>query len=135
MDPADLERLLDRELKQLRAPHAPDTLLPRVLAATVRREAPAPRGWSTWPLAWQVASLAGMAVVLVVVWLAAPWTSPRLGAVAENADQAATVMRVFSDVFLQPVATYLLILGIALCLACAAVWTAFEFALGGASRQ
>jgi hypothetical protein len=135
MDPADLERLLDRELKQLRTPRAPATLLPRVLAATVHREAPAPRGWQTWPMAWRVASIAAASVAVLALWFLAPWSSPRVSAVAEGAGQAATIARVFSDVFLQPIATYLLILAIALCLACAAVWTAFELALGGVSHR
>jgi hypothetical protein len=137
MDPVDLERLVDRELKQLPRPRAPRTLLPRVLAATVGHDgyAPAATGWFTWSRAAQAASV--IAVVLLVVatsrFLAAPPTG--VSDAARTAGDAATVMRVFWEVLLQPVATYILFLGVMLVLACAAAWAAFEVALGGASQQ
>ncbi len=59
MDVDELQQRIDQELKALPAPRAPETLLPRVLAATVRRK-PAPwyaRPWLAWPLRWQVASV------------------------------------------------------------------------------
>ena len=88
MDTDDLQQLIDRELRALPAPHAPRTLLPRVLAATVLRHAVAPpdavpgsgtspgsgptvpgaaaasstpwyaRPWLAWPHRWQIASVA-----------------------------------------------------------------------------
>ncbi len=65
MPPGDLEDVVDRALKELPAPRAPRTLLPRVMAAIESgRAEPAPartpraRPWVTWPLAWQVASVA-----------------------------------------------------------------------------
>ena len=60
MNPDDLERLAHHELHRLPAPRAPRTLLPRVMAA-VEAWANRPwytRAWFTWPLGWQVASLA-----------------------------------------------------------------------------
>lgn len=74
MDPAELERWLDDELKRLPAPHAPRTLAPRVLQAVqvARPDAAVPRSWLTWPLAEQIASAAVLVLVLAAaagLWL------------------------------------------------------------------
>jgi hypothetical protein len=72
MHRGDLERVVHDELRRLPLPEAPPTLLPRVVAAvhawTLRPWYE--RAWFTWPLGWQVISiaalvgLAGAAVVL-----------------------------------------------------------------------
>lgn len=153
MNAEDLERLIDRELKQLPGPKAPATLLPRVLVATVHRR-PAPwyaRPWVTWPRIWQVASVAclvalGIGVSMGVSALpevagavptkVAGGLSGRIAEGLRAVDQGATVVRVFWQVLVEPIAFYLLVLAISLTLACAAVWAALErVALGGASRQ
>ena len=137
MDPADLERLLDRELKRLPTPRAPHTLLPRVMEAV---SADRPRtvrasGWSTWSPAWQASSV-GVLLLMVatIAWL---YSAPPVPVVesTRTAGEVAAVMRVFWDVLLQPVATYIFVLGVSLALCCAAAWAAFELALGGASHQ
>lgn len=137
MDPADLERLIDRELKALPPPQAPAGLLPRVIAAASRPEGPAApaTGWSTWSPAWQTGSVALLALFLAgISWLfAAP--PARVTDVTRTAGETAAVMRLFWDVLLQPVVTYIFAFGLALALACAAAWAALEFALGGASHQ
>lgn len=136
MDPNDLERLLGRELKQLPAPRAPQTLLPRVMAATVpQAHAPAATGWATWSAAWQAATV-GILLLLVAAlsWLVAAPPAP-VAAATRTAGETAAVMRLFWDVLLQPVATYIFVVGVALALACAAAWAAFEVALGGATHQ
>ena len=63
MDPADLETFVDGELRRLPLPRAPQTLLPRVLAAVEQwRERPwYARAWFTWPLAWQSGRSAALA--------------------------------------------------------------------------
>ena len=100
MHPDDLERIVDRALKQLPGPRAPRTLLPRVIAAVEagrlekssprsafakasagsRRSTPLGRSaacaggpWLSWPLAWQAASLA--ALVVLGVGLSTLWPS------------------------------------------------------------
>lgn len=129
----DLDRRLDRELTRLPRPRAPESLLPRVLAATARR--PAATGWFTWPKEWRVASVAVMtALVAAAVWLLSAPPAPVSG-MAESAGQAATTVRVLWDVVLEPAATYLAIIGIVLTLICAAAWAALEVALGGASQR
>lgn len=150
MNPIDLERLVDAELKRLPAPRAPRTLLPRVLAAVdaQQQHAKPARGWAFWPRAWQFAGGVVMAAVLVGIWrlatLAEPFISDLLPAVGlgraaaftRGADDAATVVRVLWEVLLQPVATYVSILAISLALACALFWTAVErLAPGGASQR
>ena len=137
MDPADLERLLDRELKRLPAPRAPQTLLPRVIAAAARPQVPAarPTGWSTWSPVWQTASVALLLLfVATISWM---FSSPptRIVESTRTANEISAVMRVFWDVLLQPVATYVFVLGLSLALACFAAWAALELALGGASHQ
>jgi hypothetical protein len=136
MDPVDLDERLDRELGELPLPRAPRTLLPRVLAATVHQGTPAKAtGWSTWALEWRIASVAALAVLATVVsmLLAAPPKS--VSQATETAGEVATVVRVLWEVMLQPVVTYLFVLGVSLALACAVAWAALDAALGGASHR
>jgi len=137
MDPADLERLLDRELRQLPEPRAPETLLARVMTAAARhgeRTAPA-TGWSTWSAGWQAASVAVLLVFVAGIWWLLASPPAPVSNMAKTAGETAAVMRLFWNVLLQPVATYIFVLGLSLALACAAAWAALEVALGGASHQ
>ena len=146
MDPADLDDLLNRELKGLPPPRAPRTLLPRVMEAAAglpQREwadgasvQPAvPTGWSTWSAGQQAMAVAALCVLVAAITMFL--NAPPSGAVeaARTASETATVVRVLWDVMLQPVATYMFVLGISLALACAGAWAAMEFALGGASHR
>jgi hypothetical protein len=149
MNPIDLEQLVDAELKRLPAPHAPRTLLPRVLAATASQARPQPsRGWGAWPRLWQFAGGVAAAVVLIGAWRLAVIAQPfiadlwpagqfgRAASVTRGAGDAATVVRVLWDVVLQPVATYVSVLAISFALACALLWSAVErLAPGGASHR
>ena len=136
MDPVDVDERLDQALRTLPQPRAPQTLLPRVLAATVDREPrAAATGWSTWPLAWRVVSSLALVVFGVLASQVFSSPPPALSGAAEQAGEIATVARVLWEVMLQPVATYLFILGISLALACALAWAALEAALGGASQR
>src|SRR5690606_31534226 len=135
MDPVDLDERLDRALQQLPQPRAPRTLLPRVLAATVQQPArPAATGWSTWPIAWRVASVALFCLAVAGAWMLSTAPPARLSETADRAGEVTTVVRALWSVMLQPVATYLFVLGIMLALACALAWAAFEAALGEASQ-
>lgn len=132
MDPVDQDERLDRELTRLPMPQAPRTLLPRVMAATVQRpeRASVATGWFTWPLSWRLASVAVVALVVYgVSWLLT--TQPAgVSEATRTAGDTATLVRVVWDVLLQPVATYIFILGISLALVSVAAWAALEFALG-----
>jgi hypothetical protein len=146
----DLQELIDRELEQLPGPRAPETLLPRVLAATVQRTPGRSWGaWLIWPRAWQLVSAAALVALVAgawmlvqlvqpgdLLWSAAGTTPTRVANAGRNAAEAATLVRVFWQVLLQPVATYVSALAISFALACAVLWTAVErLALGGASQR
>ena len=136
MDPADLEHLLHRELKRLPQPRAPRTLLPRVLTATLDGgDAAAATGWSTWSHGWQAASVAALLAMLTGGWLLVGSAPSEVTNATRAASETATVVRVFWQVLFGPIALYMAVLGVALTLACAAAWAAFEVALGGASHR
>jgi hypothetical protein len=143
---------LDRELKQLPAPRAPHTMLPRVMAAIAREERKPwyARPWMVWPPFAQAASLilAGMAIAGAwALWpqlpqIAAESGSPMvtatvswISATVERATQVSTVVRALWQVLLGPIAIIVLVLTLIVSLACAAAWTAIRrTALGGASQ-
>lgn len=153
MNQFDLQQLLDRELKRLPAPRAPRTLLPRVLAATVQGVPSRPQsGWLVWPRSWQIASAALLLALAAGGWMLWPIlmtvdfgarpmgntgnTPSRIATVVRSADEGAAIVRVLWQVVLQPIATWVSVLAIALTLACGVLWTALErFALGGASQR
>ena len=133
MNADDLQDVIDRELRDLPAPRAPQTLLPRVLAATVGRK-PAPwyaRPWLEWPRVWQVAS----ATVLVATGVGLAMLMEAALRVPAIVD-AATLMRVLWHLLVEPVAAWLLVGAVCLSLACAVIWSALERgASGGTSHQ
>ena len=136
MDHADPDDLLDSELSALPPPRAPQTLLPRVMAAAAEQaRRPAPTGWVTWPRQWQLASMAALVSLVAVIVLAFSSAPAGVSDATRIAGDTATVARVFWDVLLEPVAAYIFVLGLSLALACAAAWAALELALGGASHR
>jgi hypothetical protein len=146
MDPADLERLIDRELRKLPAPRAPRTLMPRVMAA-VQDAIHRPwysRAWLTWPIGWQVASVAlllglvaGTAMLIPTVQDAASaltLVSDVRGDVADRArdvEVATTAVRVLWRSLLAPVVPYAFGLVSLMCVACAVFGTALNHLVFG----
>ena len=107
MDPADLERWLDDELKELPAPQAPGTLMPRVLQAvqTAREDVAAPWSWRGWTPAQQLASAVGLVLVLAAVaglWLVvrAPLAGALQAPVVEVAGRVEAINRHAYDITL-----------------------------------
>jgi hypothetical protein len=151
MNPDDLEHLIDRELKQLPVPRAPETLLPRVLAATAGRK-PTPSyaaPWLDWSRRRQLASVAVLVLIAAGVgllghlgWLEVvarlSWLGSASGTVtrvAAAAEDGATLVRACWRVLLGPVTFSLLVVALSLSLACAALWAALDrIAMGGASE-
>ena len=118
---ADLEQKVDRELRRLPAPRAPRTLLPRVLAA-VEAWVNRPwytRAWFTWPVGWQVASVALLALVVGGVWMLPP--APASVVVTTNAG------RVLWRTMVEPFLAYAFVIVVIMCVACAAFGAALSY--------
>ncbi|HVG73317.1 MAG TPA: hypothetical protein VM819_20555 [Vicinamibacterales bacterium] len=146
MEPGDLERLIDRELRALPPPHAPRALLPRVMAA-VEDRAQRPwytRAWLQWPVGWQLAS----ALMLIGVVATGGVLLPQLrdavmalsfvanmrGDVAESAREvevATTAVRVVWRTLLAPVVPWAFALITLMCAACAVFGTALNHLVFG----
>jgi hypothetical protein len=143
MYPDDLETLVDAELRHLPAPRAPHTLLPRVMAAVeqLRRRPWYTRAWLTWPLAWQVASLAVLALIVAGGAVLVP--SARAAVDGVTSGLAPQMMREVADsthrvdatmnaawvlwrALLEPLTAYAFALVVLMCLACAALGTALN---------
>jgi hypothetical protein len=146
MDPAELERLIDRELHALPPPRAPRTLLPRVMAA-VDAAAKRPwyeRTWLEWPIAWQMVSAlvllgvvgAGTAVLppLREAVLALNVVADVRGDVVESArdvEVATTAVRVVWRTLLAPVVPWAFALITLMCAACAVFGTVLNHLVFG----
>jgi hypothetical protein len=151
MHRGDLKAIVDEGLRQLPAPKAPPTLLPRVMAV-VAEWAARPwytRAWFTWPAAWQVASIALLIVLIAGGALLqtrlqgalqgaptpefAAGVTARVVGVERGAEAAARAATVLWHALFEPVATYAVALVVMLSLACAIVGAALNrVAVGGA---
>ena len=143
MYPAELETLVDRELKRLPMPRAPQTLLPRVLAAVQQwsRRPWYARAWLTWPLAWQLVSSVALILLIVGTVIVLPGalaaasgaTSPFAAGVTSDMTgmwqrAAATfhASRIVWRATVEPLAVYVFALVTLMCMACAAFGTALN---------
>ena len=117
----DLERSLQHELRRLPSPMAPDTLLPRVLAAVDAwaRKPWYSRAWFTWPLGWQIASIVALAILGVGLWMLPP--APPSLVVTTNAG------RVLWRTMVEPFLFYAFGIVVLMCLACAAFGAALSY--------
>jgi hypothetical protein len=146
MDPADLERLIGRELGKLPAPRAPRSLLPRIMAA-VEERATRPwysRAWLTWPLGWQAASIALLLGIVAGGTLLLPQLRAAVATLtfvadvrgdvvssARDVEIATTAVRVLWRTLLAPVVPYALGLVLLMCAACAVFGTALNHLVFG----
>ena len=141
MNTPDLETRVDRELRHLPAPRAPHTLLPRVMDA-VQAWAERPwytRAWVTWPLAWQVVSVAalmaivaGGAVLLPHAWSAAAsvgaaFASDDTAVVSQQVADTTNSARILWRTLLEPLLTYVFGIVVLMVLACVAFGTALNY--------
>jgi hypothetical protein len=141
MNTPDLEPRVDRELRRLPAPRAPHTLLPRVMAAAEAwAERPwYTRAWVTWPLAWQVVSIAalvaivaGGAVLLPQARSAATsvttaFASDEAVAVTQQVADTTSSARILWRTLLEPLLTYVFGIVVLMVLACVAFGTALNY--------
>lgn len=148
MSPFELDRHVHRDLRRLPSPQAPDTLLPRVLAARAKLDARPwyARAWVSWPLAWRVASSASAALMLAAVSLTASVYAADVG--GWFAELSATAWRGIGHQvpairagaitvgalwggLVQPIAGYLAALALVMWAACAAFGVALTRIAGG----
>jgi len=140
MHRADLEQAVHDELRRLPLPEAPSTLLPRVMAA-VQAWSFRPwyqRAWFTWPLGWQVMSLAafvglaGAGVVIApsaeqafVAAMAARTSAATaaLGSVLGHAEAAIAAGRIVWRALGEPLVPYAFTVELLMCIACVAFGT------------
>lgn len=117
----ELERRVHDELRRLPAPFAPETLIPRVLAAVdawARRPWYA-RAWFTWPVGWQAAS-----IVLVALGIYATWNLPPLPAsVVATTNAGGVIWRTL----IEPLLGYVVGLVVLMCVACAVFGAALNY--------
>jgi hypothetical protein len=137
MHPVDLETLIGGELRRLPMPRAPQTLLPRVLAA-VQAWAQRPwyqRAWFTWPIGLQITSIAMLILIVGGGVVLLPRTMATAGAAASTvavrvmadvapatqlAEATTNATRVIWRVLFEPVAVYAFAIVLLMWLACAA---------------
>jgi hypothetical protein len=137
MNGTDLETRIDRALRRLPAPRAPQTLLPRVLAA-VQEWSQRPwyaRAWFTWPIGGQIVSAAALILVVVggalltasaqtVVDQAATRLLSGVMPVAHRAEAMLNAARVVWHAVIAPLAVYAGAVVVLMWLACVAFATA-----------
>ncbi len=147
MHPADLETIVDRELRRLPALRAPATLLPRVLAA-VQAWSQRPwyaRAWFTWPLTGQAASIAALLLLAVGFLALLPTAGAVVGAavaplaarvdqdlagVTQTADSWVRAGSVIWRTLIAPYAAYAWLPVLFMCAACAACALALDRVVG-----
>lgn len=149
---ADLEQSIDRRLHRLPLPAAPDTLLPRVMAA-VRVWAARPwyqRAWFTWPLGLQVAS----SLVLIAALAGVAFGLPQVGSLAghivsdalagatrnvpnvsERVVAASSAAQILWQALVHPLLVYACLVVVLLCLACVSVAVALNHVVFGRTAQ
>src|SRR5262245_34080988 len=143
MEFADLEQLIDRELKAMRAPDAPSSLVPNVMRAVETSSARwYSRGWLAWPRPAQAASLAFVILAAIAffresgalwAWVtsSASVTTPAwLSGLGDAFTRVLTVARVPWHM-LEPVVSYFALLALAASLAMTASWFAFTRLISG----
>jgi hypothetical protein len=147
---ADPDDLLARKLAALPSPRAPQTLLPRVMAAAEQwsRRPWYTRAWLTWPIGLQFVSLAVLALLLVGGAVVIPIIRLELADAARRV-AAGQLMEILEPVLragatlnacivlwralIEPLAAYAFVLAALSCLVCAAFATALSRAPFGRS--
>jgi len=148
MNPDELERLVDRELKRLPAPKTPPTLMPRVLMSISRPWYE--RSWFSWPRSWQAASVVTLAALIIGIGMLQPTVAGELGArfpeflgsagarlvaAAREIGTLASAMALVRRAVLEPILGSLAAFIVLMWTACAAFGAALtRLALGGTSQ-
>lgn len=122
-DNDELAAFVDRELRRLPTPRAPETLLPRVLAAADAwaRRPWYTRAWFAWPAAWRAASVAALALAVFGLWQLPP--APK------SAVAAAGATRVVWDLLVAPALPYAVGFVVLMVITCVAAGLALNYVL------
>ena len=133
----DLEKLIDRELKELPLPPAPSTLLPRVLAAVEGQIQPSWDRWvwRSWPPVLRLVSAGVMGVIVVGLAVMEPLFQSALREalaivvqpvtkVTSNVWTAIGAVEVLRRALIEPFLGYFVVLGIMMGTACAGLGAA-----------
>ena len=148
MSRADLEDLVHDALRRLPTPPAPHTLLPRVRLA-VQQWSSRPwyaRAWFTWPIGWQLASIAAFVACVGGAFALAPsaatvvpasiaarasaW-SASVASILQHADATVAAARILWRALVAPLLPYAVSVVVLMCLACAVFGTALDRAAFG----
>ena len=124
-DNDELAARVDRELRRLPLPRAPQTLLPRIMAA-VEAWAQRPwytRAWFAWPAQWRLVSLVPVALLFYVVW---SWSLPPPPPTVVAATDAG---RVLWSAVIEPLLPYILAVVLLMGIVCAAFGLALNYVL------
>ena len=141
MNTPDLETRVRRDLRHLPAPRAPHTLLPRVMdAVQAWTERPwYTRAWVTWPLAWQVVSVAALVAIVAggavllpragsaAAAVTAAFASDDASAVSQQVADTTNSARILWRTLLEPLLTYVFGIVVLMVLACVAFGTALNY--------
>ena len=139
MNPIDFDTRIDRTLRRFPAPRAPQTLLPRVLAA-VQEWSQRPwysRAWFTWPIGGQIVSAAALILVVIggaFLTMSAQAAIDQIAArllggvmpVAQRAEAMLNAARVVWHAVVEPLAVYVFAVVAVMFLACVAFGTALS---------
>ena len=138
MRPDELETLVGDALAELPVPRAPETLLPRVMAA-VAAWAERPwytRAWLTWPISLQIASAAALVLLVAAVAFGmaqaagpaalATAAASRVGDAGAAAQTIAAAFQTLWRALVRPVAPYAFAIVSMMCAACAACGAALN---------
>jgi len=133
VDPERLAGAIGAVLRQLPVPPAPSTLLPRVMAAAEQwaRRPWYSRAWFTWPLGWQVASIAALLAAAAGV----PMLMPRAAEAFSPVITTMNVAVVLGRTFVRPVLPYAAAFGALMYLACAVFGAALGQVVFGRTVQ
>lgn len=152
-DPEQFADIIGAAMRQLPGPAAPPTLLPRVMAAAQRwaRRPWYASAWFTWPLGWQVTSVAVLCTTVAGTAMlsplieGAPATIARMSGTGRGGDAAIlggylvvtlNVAAILWRTVVKPMAPYAAAFGALMCLACAVFGSVLhQVAFGTAGRS